>query len=154
LNSEEAALRLGNIRNIVGYNDLGICHLVRKLEFGQRFGLKLLMEFGRLDVESVLTIRILRRRKLADRTDLYETVKKVEDTCAIRDVFDSLATYVSISDGPRLLVKKRLRRRWRRLRSGGKICCSCVSRCSQRQVRCNIRRRVQEVACCYFEVGP
>ena len=91
----------------MGYDNLRICHLVRKLESGQRLGLKRLMEFGRLDVESVLTIRILRRRKLADRTDLYETVKKVEDTsCAIRDVFDSLATYVSISDGPRLLSRK------------------------------------------------
>jgi len=43
----------------------------------------------------------------ADRTDLYETVKKVEDTsCAIRDVFDSLATCIGISSGPRLLSRK------------------------------------------------
>ena len=91
----------------MSYDDLRICHLVRKLESGQRLGLKLLMEFGRLDVESVLTIRILRRRKLADRTDLYETLKKAEDTsCAIRDVFGSLATCISISGGPRLLSRK------------------------------------------------
>ena len=91
----------------MGHDDLRICHLVRKLESGQKLCLKLLKELGRLDVESVLTIRIPRKRKLADRTDLYETAKKVEDTsCAIRDVFDNLAAYVSISDGQRLLSRK------------------------------------------------
>jgi hypothetical protein len=91
----------------VGHDDLRICRLVRRLEPGQRLGLKLLEELGRLDVESVLTIPIPRKRKLADRSDLYETAKKVEDnSCAVRDVFGSLATYVSISDGQRLLSRK------------------------------------------------
>jgi hypothetical protein len=76
----------------VGYDDLRICHLVRKLESGRRLGLKLLMELGRLEIESVLTIRILRRRKLANRTDLYEAVKSKTPLVQYENVFDSLVT--------------------------------------------------------------
>jgi hypothetical protein len=142
LNSEEAALRLGNIRKIAGYDDLRICHLLGKLESGQRLGLRLLKELRRLDVETVIIIQILRMRKLADRTDLYETVNKVEDnSCEIGDVFDSLATYV-VFQVARGCCHKKFRRRGGVLRSGGKICCSCISRCSQRKVRWKIPGRV------------
>ena len=87
-------LRLGDMRNIVGYDDLRICHLLGKLESGQRLGLQLLKELGRLDVVTVVITKILRKRSLLIRLTCMR-LKEAEDiSCAVQNVFDSLATYV------------------------------------------------------------
>jgi hypothetical protein len=96
MNSEETAIRLGNIRMIVGYDDFMIQHLLWKLDFSTKLGVKLLSELKRLDEEIVAIIRILTKR-LVDRNDLYELVKKVEETCgAIRDFLFSLQVCASL----------------------------------------------------------
>ena len=91
MNSEEAVLRLSRIRYIVAYDDLAIWHLLGKMGLGGNLGVQLLGELKSLEEENSLTIRILRKRKLADRSDIYEDVKKMEDTCStVRNLLDSL----------------------------------------------------------------
>ena len=96
MNSEEAVLRLHNTRNIVGYDDITIYHLLGKMDFGGRLGIKLLDELRRLEVEIVITIRILSKRRVADRSDIYDSVRRMEDTChAVRDLLDNLMAYAA-----------------------------------------------------------
>lgn len=96
MNSEEAVLRLHNTRSIVGYDDITIYHLLEKMDFEGKLGIKLLGELRRLEVEIVITIRILSKRRLADRSDIYDHVKRMEDTChAVRDLLDNLMAYAA-----------------------------------------------------------
>jgi hypothetical protein len=66
---------------IVGYDDFMIQHLFEKLGRDTKLGVKLLGELRGLEMETVLTIRILGKQGLPGRNDLYELVKEVEKTC-------------------------------------------------------------------------
>jgi hypothetical protein len=97
INSEDASIRLGKIRMIVGYEDFMINQLLSKLDSDMKLGVKLLSELRRFEKETIITIRILNKRRLADRNDLYELVKKVEKTCdAIRDFLSSLQVRMTL----------------------------------------------------------
>ena len=96
MNSEEAVLRLYNTRSIVGYDDTTIYHLLGRMDFEGNLGVKLLGELRRLEVETVITIRILSKRRVADRSEIYDHVKRMEDTChAVRDLLDNLMAYAA-----------------------------------------------------------
>jgi hypothetical protein len=66
---------------IVGYDDFMIQHLFEKLGRDTKLGVKLLSELRHLEMETVLTIRILGKQGLPGRNDLYEFVKEVVKTC-------------------------------------------------------------------------
>lgn len=63
---------------IVGYDGFMIQHLFEKPGRGAKLGVKLLSELKRLEMETVVTIRILGKQRLPDRNDLYELVEEVE----------------------------------------------------------------------------
>jgi hypothetical protein len=91
MDSEDAVVRLGNTRMIVGFEDFMVAQILEKLKSSTKLGVKLLSELRHFELENVVTIRILNKRKLADRHDLHRLVEKVEETCAaIRDFLFSL----------------------------------------------------------------
>jgi hypothetical protein len=95
MDSKDAAVRLGNTRMIVGFDDFMIANMLEKLKSSTKLGVKLLGELRRFELENVVTIRILNKRRLADRHDLHRLVEKVEETCAaIRDFLCSLQVCV------------------------------------------------------------
>ena len=91
MDSEDAVLRLRNTRMIVGFQDFMVAQILEKLKSSTKLGVKLLSDLRRFERENVVTIRILNKRKLAERHDLHRLVEKVEETCAaIRDFLFSL----------------------------------------------------------------